>query len=939
MSLALRITTAALVLNAMTMNSTASDVLPFPAAERTLPNGLKVIVVPTGFPNIVSLQIPVQTGSRNEAEPGKTGFAHFFEHMMFRGTKEYPAEKYQAVLTQAGARGNAYTTDDYTNYHITFAKEDLDTILKIEADRFQHLEYSEQDFKTESKAVLGEYNKNSADPIQKLIEVQREHAYKVHPYQHTTMGFIRDIENMPNEFAYSRQFFDRWYRPEYTTLVVAGDVKPEAVFPLVEKYWGGWKKGSYVAAIPTEPPPTTPVRAHVDWSTDTLPWVTVAFHGPAFSDTGKEMAAMDMLTTLTFGPTSELYHRLVEQEQKVDMLAPSNPDHKDPYLTTVLARLKSPEDAVHVRDEILKAVARTRTTLVPARDLEEAKANARYGLIRGLDTTENIADLLARYVQFHRAYDTVNKTYRVYEQLTPEDLRAAAQKYFVDAGLVQTTLSHGPLPKAIETLPSLASVLPAPAAADIAIVQQKTLLPQLDVKLLFTVGSAHDPAGKEGLAMLTAAMVAEAGSKKLRIDEITKALFPMAGSFSDQVDKEMTTFTASVHRDNWPAFADIVLPMLLDPGFREDDFARLKDQQKNALVQDLRSNNEEELGKEELQINLFAKTPYGHTALGTVAGIEAITLQDVKDFWKAHYTRAALTLGLAGDVPEDVLTRLKTELAALPAGTVAPTVAVKARQPHGIEVEIVKKDSRAVAISLGHPIAVTRSHPDFVPLWVARTWLGEHRSSMSHLFNRIREVRGMNYGDYAYIEAFPRGMFQFFPDPNVARRAQLFEIWIRPVQPPNAHMALRIALYELDKLIRDGLTAADFEATRSYLMKSVYLMVASQDQQLGYALDSRWYGTPEFVSLMRDRLKTLTVGDVNAAIKKHLSAKDLQVVMIASDAEGLRDRLLADEFSPVKYDAPPPADVLEEDKTIGALKLHLKPDAVRIVPASEVFAK
>src|SRR5947209_7091185 len=140
MSLALRITTAALVLNAMSMNSMASDVMPFPATERTLPNGLKVIVVPTGFPNIISLQIPVQTGSRNEAEPGKTGFAHFFEHMMFRGTREYPADKYQAVLTQAGARGNAYTTDDYTNYHITFAKEDLETILKIEADRFQHLE-------------------------------------------------------------------------------------------------------------------------------------------------------------------------------------------------------------------------------------------------------------------------------------------------------------------------------------------------------------------------------------------------------------------------------------------------------------------------------------------------------------------------------------------------------------------------------------------------------------------------------------------------------------------------------------------------------------------------------------------------------------------------------------------------------------------------------
>ena len=102
---------------------------------------------------------------------------------------------------------------------------------------------------------------------------------------------------------------------------------------------------------------------------------------------------------------------------------------------------------------------------------------------------------------------------------------------------------------------------------------------------------------------------------------------------------------------------------------------------------------------------------------------------------------------------------------------------------------------------------------------------------MSHLYERIREQRGMNYGDYAYIEAFPRGMFQFFPDPNLARRAQIFEVWIRPVAPENAQMALRIATHELEKLVRDGLTGEQFEATRNYLMKNVYLMTANQDQQ------------------------------------------------------------------------------------------------------------
>ena len=122
------------------------------------------------------------------------------------------------------------------------------------------------------------------------------------------------------------------------------------------------------------------------------------------------------------------------------------------------------------------------------------------------------------------------------------------------------------------------------------------------------------------------------------------------------------------------------------------------------------------------------------------------------------------------------------------------SVRIPARRPSGIEVEILEKDTRATAISFGYPIDVTRSHPDFAALSVARAWLGEHRLSSGRLYDRIREIRGINYGDYAYIEAFPRGMFQFFPDPNIVRSHQLFEIWIRPVVPVNAHMTLRIAI-------------------------------------------------------------------------------------------------------------------------------------------------
>jgi zinc protease len=919
----------------------SADLLPFKATEKTLPNGLKIIVVPTGFPNLVSVQIPVQTGSRNEVEPGKSGFAHFFEHMMFRGTKQYSPEQYQAILTKAGARQNAYTTDDYTNYHTTFAKEDLETVLKIEADRFQNLSYSEDAFKTESRAVLGEYNKNSANPVSKLLEVTRDAAFDRHTYKHTTMGFLKDIEDMPNQYAYSLQFFDRWYRPEYTSIIVAGDVDPKTVIPMIEKYWGKWKRGSYKVAIPAEPPRTASRYVHVPWSSNTLPWVAVSFNGAAFSTKQKDFAALSTLLALQFGPTSDLYKRLVQAEQKVDQLLSFAPASADPGLALIGARVKKIADAVYVRDEILKTMAQARATAVTAKRLEDAKSAGKYGLIRGLDNTDSIAGALAGFVRHERKFGTINDFYRVLDSLTPADLQAAANKYFVDERLVLSTLSKEPMPEGMPTLPKIASLAPKAVNTDaIAVTVQKTPLPQINFKMLFTVGSANDPKGKEGLAALTASMVARAGSKDMKLEDITKTLFPFAGSFSAQVDKEMTTFTGSIHRDNFAAMTDVVLPMLLTPGFREEDFRRVKDAQKNALIQDLKGNNEEEFGKERLQGIVFAGTPYAHPVLGTVKSIDAITLDDVKDFWKRAYTQGALKLGVAGNASDEQVGMLKRELAKLPAGAGLPAIARPVgKKANGIEVEIIEKDTRATAISFGFPIEVNRAHPDYAALWLAKTWLGEHRESSGKLYLRIREVRGMNYGNYAYIEAFPRGMFQFFPDANLGRKSQLFEIWIRPVAPENGHMALRIAIHELNKMIENGISPADFEARRDYLMKNVFLATATQNQQLGYTLDSQWYGLPEYTKMMRDALSKMTAADVNAAIKRHLTSKNLSVVIITKDATGLKDKLVADGFSPVKYDAKPSKELADEDQLIGNLKLGIKPEAVTIVPAEKVLAE
>jgi len=425
----------------MTTASPNNKIFPYKYHLDTLPNGLTVVTVPTDYPNLVALYIDVRTGSRNEVEPGKSGFAHFFEHMMFRGTEKFPNEKYQEILKNAGAAQNAYTTDDYTCYHATFSKEDLETVLMLEADRFQNLKYSVEDFRTEAKAILGEYNKNSSNPFSKLFEKIRETAFQAHTYKHTTTGFLRDIEDMPNQFDYSLEFFKRYYRPEYATMIVAGDLNYEKTLALVKKYWSDWQRGNYAASIPPEPQQTGPLTAHVEWPSPTLPYVAIGYKGPAFSDEAKDMATMDVISSIAFSESSPLYRKLVIDEQKVDVFFPNFSDRKDPYLVLVLARVTKPQELESVKKDILDAFASMTTTPVSAERLAAVKSNLKYSFAIELDNSEAIAATLASYLALGHTPETINRLYGVYDSITVEDVQRMAQKYFVENGKIIATLT------------------------------------------------------------------------------------------------------------------------------------------------------------------------------------------------------------------------------------------------------------------------------------------------------------------------------------------------------------------------------------------------------------------------------------------------------------------------------------------------------------------
>ncbi|HYA16297.1 MAG TPA: pitrilysin family protein [Bryobacteraceae bacterium] len=466
--------------------------------------------------------------------------------------------------------------------------------------------------------------------------------------------------------------------------------------------------------------------------------------------------------------------------------------------------------------------------------------------------------------------------------------------------------------------------------------------PLITIRIVFTTGAASDPSdpanAKPGLAHLTSQLLGDGGTKDLTYKQVVDALYPMAAHIEVYSDKEMTTFIGETHVDNLDKFYGLMRDAILHPGWRPEDFSRVKDDTINSLRVALRGNNDEELGKEELYNLIYAGRPYGHEDLGTGTSLTRLTLADVQAFYKAHYTQSNAIIGIAGGYPASFPEQIRKDFASLPEGTRDNFTGMPA--PNAItrnQVTLIDKNTRSVAWSFGFPIDVKRGDPDFPALLVASSWLGQHRDSAGVLFQRLREARGLNYGDYAYVEYFPRGMFLMEPQSNLARHQQIFQIWIRPVETPTAVFSLRAGLYELDKMIKDGIPPAEFERSRNFLSKFTNVLTKSKSAELGYAIDSLYYGMPNYNEYIRAALAKMTVEDANRAIRKHLRPDNLQIVGISKDASKLAQLLTSGAPSPITYNSPKPKELLDEDKIIESWPLHLRPEDVKVIPVDTVF--
>jgi zinc protease len=459
-------------------------------------------------------------------------------------------------------------------------------------------------------------------------------------------------------------------------------------------------------------------------------------------------------------------------------------------------------------------------------------------------------------------------------------------------------------------------------------------------RIQFRVGSIDDPDGKEGLNALTALIIGQGGTRELTYREVIERLYPMAASISAQPDREVTTFIGQAHRDHLKDYYQVFADVLLEPRFDPSDFQRVRDFLLASIETTLRGNDDEALGKEALNLILYEGHPYGRPDIGTVQGLRSITLEDVRTHFERHYTRGNVVLGVAGGYPDGLIQTLETDFASLPEGAPDRGPLPDTSPIEGMEILLVEKPAPATAISIGHPLHITRADSDFYALMIANSYLGEHRTFNGRLMNVMRGDRGLNYGDYSYIENFIQDGGSTFPRPNIPRSQQFFSIWIRPVAAHNALFALRQATRELMLLIDHGLSREDFERTRTFLLNYSKLWTQSLSRRLGYRMDSEFYGTVFILDRIEKELPRLKVEDVNAAVKRHLDPRNLKVAIVTENATTLKAALLAGVPTPITYQTPTTReDLLEEDKQIESYPLPINQERVRIVQARDLFER
>ncbi len=499
-----------------------------------------------------------------------------------------------------------------------------------------------------------------------------------------------------------------------------------------------------------------------------------------------------------------------------------------------------------------------------------------------------------------------------------------------------------PAPEIVRPAPTITRTPSGAGLLELPLTQQALV----NVQLRFRSGALDDPPGKSGLTLLTARVMSEGGTRALDAKQLLNALFPLAAELSVRVDKEQTTFIARVHKDNLARLLPILTDVLVQPRWDPQEFKRLREAAVNDVEKRLRQGDDENLGKQALGELMYRDHPYGRLTLGHIADLKSLTLADLQAQAGRIFTIDRLTVGVSGEYPARLGEQLAQALSSLPARS-EPAVAVPQQRPHGPRFLLVEKEADSTAVSMGLPWPLSHQDADWTALSIVRSAIGEHRQMNGRLMQRLREMRGLNYGDYAYLEHFEQeGYDAATAQTGRARRQQDFTVWLRPVRDENRLFAVRAALYELARSLQDEpFTQAEVDQTKGFLDGYLLLYDQTDARRLGYALDDAFFGTNSVLGAWRASLRGVSAEQVNAAWRKWMDPSKLQIVMAGKGMAALKKTILEGSPTPIQYQRDAtgktpekPATQLATDKEMASFPLGAQKDAdVAVVPVAELF--
>jgi zinc protease len=768
---------------AQTAPAASIEVPPLGFVKRTLPNGMDVYTALDTSTSNVTVQVWYRVGGKDDPE-GRSGFAHLFEHLMFKATKDFPDETFDRLTEDVGGNNNAFTSDDVTAYHETIPSNHLERLLFAEASRLSSLVVDESVFESERDVVKEEYRQGVlAQPYGRLFSLfMPATIYQESPYRRGVIGSLENLDAATIEDV--RRFHATYYRPDNAILIVAGNFDQTQLDGWIDRYMAPIANPD--RPLPdnnvVEPEPTGPREATFYAPNVPLPAVVLAWPTVAYREADRiPLTVLDGI--LSTGESSRLYRSLV-YDQQIAAQASSSPDFSQQagYLSAyaIMADGETPEAGIAA---LRAEVAEFRDTPVTEAELAEAKNELVANALRSRETVEDRANVLGYALINTNDASVADREIAQIQAVTAADIQRVARRYLTDqraltirylnaddANPVTEQTTEFTAPVTIADLAPVGQVftllpegeraaLPAttepvepttPPVADFrldnglrVLVVEKEGLPLVSARLNFDAGIADEAAGKAGLASMTAGLLTQ-GTTTRTAPRIATEIEQLGASIGASSGADFTNVYANAPANVFPQTVALMADLVRNPAFAEEELGRQRDQTLDALRISLSTPGP--VASQAAARVVYGDAPYGAPGSGTLTTVPALTRADVAAFHAGHYRPSEATLVFSGDITEADARALAqsafgdwrdataaTDLATAPAGEPLPPRVVVVDQPGAGQA--------AVTVALR---GVSRTDADYFPLTLGNTLLGG--SFTSRLNQEIRIRRGLSYG-------------------------------------------------------------------------------------------------------------------------------------------------------------------------------------------------